>query len=233
MNSRTDATVDRRGFLKTAGAGLTAATAMLTSPEHAMAAMLTSREQAIAQTASEKARLDRLASCTWPIRQIFKSRAGAGRGRANAPDGAGQAAGGGRQAGAGTGQPAGRNRMTSAQMKEKYGEITMLDFPQFTKDTFPGVTRMDIRSGLFGDVTDDSMFVRRGIVRSVERVGPKVAGQARREDWWRPARRSSTSRTTRPRTWPIRRRCAAEGRRRMWGRSGWTARRSSAPSPCG
>ena len=50
--------------------------------------------------------------------------------------------------------------MTSAQMKEKYGEITMLDFPQFTKDTFPGVTRMDIRSGLFGDVTDDSMFVQ-------------------------------------------------------------------------
>ena len=46
-------------------------------------------------------------------------------------------------------------------MKEKYGEITMLDFPQFTKDTFPGVTRMDIRSGLFGDVTDDSMFVPR------------------------------------------------------------------------
>jgi len=43
-------------------------------------------------------------------------------------------------------------------MKEKYGEITMLDFPQFTKDTFPGVTHMDIFSGLFGDVTDDSMF---------------------------------------------------------------------------
>ena len=67
--TRTDATVDRRGFLKTAGAGLTAATAMLTS-----------REQAMAQAASEKARLDRLASCTWPIRQIFKTRAGGGRG---------------------------------------------------------------------------------------------------------------------------------------------------------
>ena len=45
-------------------------------------------------------------------------------------------------------------------MKEKYGEITMLDFPQFTKDTFPGVTHMDIFSGLFGDVTDDCMFRR-------------------------------------------------------------------------
>ena len=147
--ARADATVDRRGFLKTAGAGLTAATVMLTS-----------REQAMAQSAVEQARLDRLASCTWPIRQIFKTRANAGRGRGNAAAEAAQPAGGGRQAGAGTGQPAGRNRMTSAQMKEKYGEITMLDFPQFTKDTFPGVTRMDIRSGLFGDVTDDSMFVQ-------------------------------------------------------------------------
>jgi sugar phosphate isomerase/epimerase len=45
------------------------------------------------------------------------------------------------------------------ELKKKYGEITMLDFPQFTKDTFPGVTHMDIFSGLFGDVADDSMFV--------------------------------------------------------------------------
>jgi sugar phosphate isomerase/epimerase len=147
--TRPQATIDRRGFLKTAGAGLTAATAMLTP-----------REQAIAQAASEKARLDRITSCTWPIRQIFKTRAGAGRGWGNTAAGTGEAAGGGRQAGAGTGQPPGRNRMTSAEMKEKYGEITMLDFPQFTKDTFPGVTRMDIRSGLFGEVTDDSMFVQ-------------------------------------------------------------------------
>src|SRR5258708_19570145 len=44
------------------------------------------------------------------------------------------------------------------ELKKQYGEITMLDFPQFTKDTFPGVTHMDIFSGLFGDVTDDSMF---------------------------------------------------------------------------
>src|SRR5258708_16440551 len=44
------------------------------------------------------------------------------------------------------------------ELKKQYGEITMLDFPKFTKDTFPGVTHMDIFSGLFGDVTDDSMF---------------------------------------------------------------------------
>ena len=35
--------------------------------------------------------------------------------------------------------------MTNAQMKEKYGEITMLDFPQFTKDTVPGVTHWEQR----------------------------------------------------------------------------------------
>ena len=35
----------------------------------------------------------------------------------------------------------------------------MLDFPRFTKETFPGVTHMDLFSGLFGDVTDDSMYV--------------------------------------------------------------------------
>jgi sugar phosphate isomerase/epimerase len=46
-------------------------------------------------------------------------------------------------------------------MKAKYGEITMLDFPQFTRDTFPGVTHMDLFSGLFGDVADDSMFAGR------------------------------------------------------------------------
>ena len=66
---------------------------------------------------------------------------------------------------------------TPAQMKKKYGEITMLDFPQFTKDTFPGVTHMDLFSGLFGDVTDDS-HVRRPHLRSDDAVGPQVAGPA-------------------------------------------------------
>ncbi len=104
---------DRRGFLKSAGlAGLAMA------PQPATAAPLT-----------EKEKLDRIASNTWPIRYIFKSRTGF---TANT---------------------------RSAEMKAKYGEITMLDFPQFTKEHFPGVTRMDLFSGLFGDVTDDSMYV--------------------------------------------------------------------------
>jgi len=165
MNEQDSNGVDRRGFFKTAGAGLTAA-----------GLLLTPRERALAQAQAEKNRLDRIAGCSYPIRYIFKSRAGSGRG---AGAGAGTGAGAGRGAAA-PGQPAApaaepapttaqpqapprvtNGGWTTVQMKEKYGEITMLDFPQFTKDTFPGVTHMDIFSGLFGDVTDDSMFAGR------------------------------------------------------------------------
>jgi sugar phosphate isomerase/epimerase len=173
--------VDRREFFKTAGAGLTAASLMMTP-----------RERALAQAQEEKNRLDRIAACSYPIRYIFKNRAGGGRG-GGAGAGAGAGRGGG-QPSPGPDQPPARGAeapttapqtqtapgqagstpspqlpprspvnggWTTAQMKEKYGEITMLDFPQFTKDTFPGVTHMDIFSGLFGDVTDDSMFAGR------------------------------------------------------------------------
>ena len=68
---------------------------------------------------TEKQKLARLASNTWPIRYIFKSRTAFGRNPRN------------------------------DELKKKYGELTMLDFPQFTKDTFPGVTHMDLFSGLF------------------------------------------------------------------------------------
>jgi sugar phosphate isomerase/epimerase len=172
MHEHDKSGVDRREFFKTAGAGLTAATLVMTP-----------REAARAQAQAEKNRLDRIAACSYPIRYIFKSRQGAGRG---AGGGAGRGAGGGQPA-AGPDQPPARGGeaaaaaaaqapspaqqlpprspvnggWTTAQMKERYGEITMLDFPQFTKDTFPGVTRMDIFSGLFGDVTDDSMFAGR------------------------------------------------------------------------
>ena len=110
--------VDRRGFLMTAGAGVGAAGLGLGTAGSAEASPLT-----------EKEKLARLASNTWPIRYIFKSRTGFGRNPKN------EAA------------------------KQKYGEITMLDFPKFTKEHFPGVTHMDLFSGLFGDVTDDSMYV--------------------------------------------------------------------------
>lgn len=138
----------RREFLQTTGAGLAAATVMMTP-----------REAAAAQAAAEKARLERIAGCSWPIRSLFKTRPPAPRPAGAAapprpapatptapPEGAPQI-------------PANRDQTSTAQMKQKYGEITMLDFPQYVKDTFPGVTRMDIFSGLFGDVTDDTMFM--------------------------------------------------------------------------
>ncbi len=152
--------LDRRDFLKSAGAGLTAA-----------GVMLTPREQALAQAQAEKNRLDRIAACSYPIRYIFKSRPNTGRGGgAGAPAqpvaGAGQPATAVAGAAAPTAQPPAPPRVTNGgwtteRMKERYGEITMLDFPQFTKDTFAGVTHMDIFSGLFGDVTDDTMFAGR------------------------------------------------------------------------
>ena len=207
MNQYDDALkLGRRDFLKTAGAGLTAA-----------GVLMTPREQAIAQSLAEKARFERIAGCTWPIRFIFKTRQQAGRGggaaagaagaaggRGTAPAGAAAPAGGagrgdaagaaaaqaGRGGGGGRGGgrggapmgivqgpdgartelygvpvppvPANRNRETNAEIKAKYGEITMLEYPQWMKDNFPGVTRMDLFSGLFGDPTDDSMFLPQG-----------------------------------------------------------------------
>ena len=147
---------NRRDFLKSATAGLTAA-----------GVMLTPRERALAQFQDEKNRLDRIASCSWPIRYIFKSRARGG----NPPPPAAAAATPPPQPASATPPPQAAAQAqsprvvnggwTTERMKATYGEITMLDFPQFTKNTFPGVTHMDIFSGLFGDVTDDSMFAGR------------------------------------------------------------------------
>ena len=152
----TSALLGRRGFFKTAGSGLGAAGLML---------MREGESSAEAQPQwSEKDKLARIASCSYPIRYIFKTRPGGGRaGGPGQPAAANPAAAPGTQTAAAAGGRAGQGNggMTNAQMKEKYGEITMLDFPQFTKDTFPGVTTMDLFSGLFGDVTDDSMFVGR------------------------------------------------------------------------
>src|SRR5689334_10610546 len=128
----------RRSFLKAAsGAGV-----------------LMAAEQADASPLTEKQKLDRIASNTWPIRYIFKTR----------------------------GQ--GFNNPRSEEMKKKYGELTMLDFPQFTKDTFPGVTHMDLFSGLFGDVTDESMYTQVSVpvgdqTRTVREFDPSSASGKR------------------------------------------------------
>jgi hypothetical protein len=153
--------IGRRHFLRSAGGGLAAAGTIVIAPE-----------RAIAQSSPEKARLDRLATCSYPLRALFKTRQGAGRGvgRGGRSAGAGSsAAGRGQDQPVMSGGPEGatgrvltpppdRDRTTPAEMKQRYGEITALDFPQWTKDNFPGVTKLDLRSALFGDVSEDAMY---------------------------------------------------------------------------
>ena len=62
-------TVSRRDLFKIAGAGLTAG-----------GVMMTPRERAIAQSLAEKAKFERIAGCTWPIRTLFKTRQSPNRG---------------------------------------------------------------------------------------------------------------------------------------------------------
>jgi sugar phosphate isomerase/epimerase len=127
---------DRRGFLKGAGgvaAGLfvastTAAAQAPTTPEPITHA-------GVNRPLTEKEKLARIASNSWPIRYIFKTRSTFLTEKAE-----------------------------NERMKKKYGEITMLDFPDFTKKTFPGVIHMDIFSGLFGDMEDDSQYVKTSMV---------------------------------------------------------------------
>jgi sugar phosphate isomerase/epimerase len=108
---------DRRGFLKTAGgaAGLAFAAG----------------SQAVAGPLSEKEKLSRIASNTYPMRSLFKRRGG---GRPDGPE--------------------------TEAMKKKFRELTLLEFPEFTKETFPGVYKMDLWSSLFGDFSDDSMYTQ-------------------------------------------------------------------------
>lgn len=131
----------RRTFLKTTG-GVGGGLCLSSETQAANA-------QAAARPLTQQEKLDRIASNTWPIRYIFKSRASWGAG----------------------------SSQRVQEMKKKYGEITMLDFPAFTKETFPGVTRMDLFSGLFGDMSDDSMYVATQIhvgevIRSTQEFDP-------------------------------------------------------------
>ena len=109
---------DRREFFKAVGGGLAAAGGVVAAESHGVARLLT-----------EKEKLARIASNTWPVRSLFKSRSQ-------------------------------RSNPETEAFRKKYGQITMLDFPQFTKDIFPGVGQMDLWSSLFGDVTDDSMYAK-------------------------------------------------------------------------
>ncbi len=87
-----------------------------------------SGQQSVSRPLTDKEKLSRIASSCWPPRQMFKTMAG------RKPN----------------------DEMVS--MRQKYGEITMLDFPQWTKDTYPGVYHLDLWSDVFGDVSDLSQY---------------------------------------------------------------------------
>ncbi len=93
-----------------------------------------------ARPLTETEKLSRLATNTYPHRTLFKQRARAG--------------------GMAGGANAAAAEERAAAMKKKYGELTLLDYPQWTRDNFPGVWHMDLWSSLFGDVTDDSMYAQ-------------------------------------------------------------------------
>jgi sugar phosphate isomerase/epimerase len=126
----------RRGFLK--GAGGVAASLFVASTTGAAQSPATPEpitHAGVNRPLTDKEKLARIASNSWPIRYIFKTRSTFLTEKAE-----------------------------NDRMKKKYGEITMLDFPDFTKKTFPGVYHMDIFSGLFGDMDDDSQYVKTSMV---------------------------------------------------------------------
>lgn len=150
---------DRRSFLRSAG-GSIAAGLFLSSTASAAEGQAADHPESIANASAfrpltDKEKVERIASNSYPIRWLFKT-----HNTANSLVG---------------------NREMVAKMKSKYGEITMLDFPEFTKKTFPGVTKMDIWSSLFGDADDDSQYVSKTITgmdgkpRSITEFDPSSA----------------------------------------------------------
>lgn len=143
----------RRNFLKNAGASL-AGGLLLSSAQQVHAdsekAKPTPIDHASAnRPLTEKEKAARIASNSYPIRFNFKMR---GRSESNEK---------------------------SAEMKKKYGEITLLDFPAFTKEHFPGVYHMDVWSSLFGDIGDESMYTQtsveyNGKTRTVSEFDPST-----------------------------------------------------------
>jgi hypothetical protein len=128
----TPSSVDRRKFLQAAGgllaAGVVSASAGPSGQAQTIAPESIARA-GVSPPMSDSEKLVRIASNSYPIRYIFKNK-----------------------------DPWESDKEMIVTMKKKYGEITMLDFPEFTKKTFPGVYQMDLWSSLFGDMEDESQY---------------------------------------------------------------------------
>jgi sugar phosphate isomerase/epimerase len=149
--------LDRRNFLRRA-AGTFAAGALLSQSAITKGEQQATPEPITHASAfrplTDREKVARIASNSYPIRWIFKS-----RGELTTKD-------------------------VVARMKAKYGEITMLDFPAFTKKTFPGVTKMDMWSSLFGDMDDKSQYVEQTVTfngkqRQVTEFDPSATSSKR------------------------------------------------------
>jgi sugar phosphate isomerase/epimerase len=126
----------RRGFLKRAGAGLVLATAERTFAQAPATKPEALTQAGVTRPLTDAEKVKRIASNSYPIRFNFKTR-----------------------------NPT-ESEQKSETAKKKYGEITLLDYPDFTKEHFPGVTQMDVWSSLFGDPGDDSMYVRTSFIEA-------------------------------------------------------------------
>jgi hypothetical protein len=133
--SRLAARIDRRKFLQGI-AGSVAAAAVTSSSMAAGAEQVTPEpidRAGAGRPLTDKEKMVRIAANSYPIRWIFKTQSAMG------------------------------DQETVAKMKKQYGEITLLDFPEFTKEHFPGVYQMDVMAALFGDMDDPSQYVKGGI----------------------------------------------------------------------
>lgn len=122
----------RRSFLKSAGVGMLGLAGVGATSLSAPASCSAAATAPGQNQRSREERLLQMASNSYAVNRLFKRRQ-----YPNRPE-----------------------RPEVLALKEKYGEITLLDFPQFSLDTYPGVPAMDLWSSLFGDISDNSMFVR-------------------------------------------------------------------------
>ena len=125
-----------------------------------------SAQSAVTRPLTDKEKIGRLASTCWPPRALFK-------------------------------RPGDRppNEDTTA-LRKQYGTITMLDFPQWTKDNYPCIFRLDLWSDVFGDPADltqftETKFERDGKTFSMYRWDPSLPSSKK----WAETLRAAMDRT--------------------------------------
>lgn len=94
-----------------------------------------SAQASVARQLTESEKRSRIAMTCWPLRHLFKTY--------------------------GRGAPS----EETVALRKKYGEITLLDLPRWTKDFFPGVHHLDLWSDVFGDPADSTQYTETTVQR--------------------------------------------------------------------